>query len=48
MKIKKNLSGSALIKNLGLQFKLLSDSRVLPTISISDAAMSAFAILIGR
>lgn len=44
MKIKKNLSGNALLKNLRAQFKLLSDSRLAPQISISDAAMSAFAI----
>lgn len=44
MKIKKNLSGQSLIKNLRVQFSQLPDSRSNCKISIADAAMSAFAI----
>lgn len=44
MKIKRNLSGQALIRTLREEFKVLPDSRLNPKISIEDAAMSAFAI----
>ncbi len=44
MKIRKNLSGQALMANLKNQFKNLPDPRFGPSISISDAAMSAFAV----
>ncbi len=44
LQLRKTLSGDALIRALRDRFDTLADSRVEPSISLTDALMSAFAV----